>query len=688
MADVKGTPGKDIYTVKRGENYDALEGDDEITFEKGGTAQGGPGNDKITVPDGFNKYDATVGYWGSSKPIFVDLEAGYALDGFGTRDTLINVHTVHGFKQDGDQGYGTSGEDAFWLSPWTWIYKNGLKGLIVLDGRGGSDQVTLGLFSKNNQGDLVLQVSSDARKVTAYQTNSPGFVYEFRNIELFNTWDGDANNNKNYDLLSLIDVAKIGQETLLRTYKGWQSASVGNSVALTYSFLAAAPATGGEGGVGFTALTDSQKQTIRDLFTVLQNQTGLAFTEAAGDAGQIRFGVNQQANTRAYSYIPDEFKGDARAGDVWLDQETVALMKPGQEGYYVLLHELGHALGLQHPLTESDTSGATVLLNSFSTISNTVMLDVNASTNNGAWPSWFGNFDLQALRYLYGAKAYATGDNNYKITDTSGGMMILDDGGVDSLDTSAVSVSANIDLRPGKSSSIGLKADGAAQFNNVSIAPGSLIENVVGTAFDDVIIGNAQDNVITFMGGNDIVDGGAGRDALQIWRLSSDFKISKNTSSGYWNVGSINNTLGLVELQNMERVYFQSSSWALDVGETENAGIAAKILGAVFGKDAVSNKQYLGVGLSFLDAGWNYDKLAGLALDAAGAKTNDQVVSLLWKNVVGTTASAADKAPFIAMLQNGMAPGALAHMAADLSINTANINLVGLMQSGIEYIAF
>ena len=48
MADVKGTAGKDVYTVKKGENYDALEGDDEITFEKGGTGQGGPGNDKIT----------------------------------------------------------------------------------------------------------------------------------------------------------------------------------------------------------------------------------------------------------------------------------------------------------------------------------------------------------------------------------------------------------------------------------------------------------------------------------------------------------------------------------------------------------------------------------------------------------------------------------------------------------------
>ena len=94
MAEVKGTSGKDFYTVKNGENYEALEGDDEITYEKGGTAQGGAGNDKMTVPDGFSKYDATVWYWSSPKAIYVDLEAGYALDGYGTRDTLINVHNV------------------------------------------------------------------------------------------------------------------------------------------------------------------------------------------------------------------------------------------------------------------------------------------------------------------------------------------------------------------------------------------------------------------------------------------------------------------------------------------------------------------------------------------------------------------------------------------------------------------
>ena len=51
----------------------------------------------------------------SLKPIFVDMEAGYALDGFGSRDTLVNVHQVHGFKQDGDKGFGSSADDGFFL---------------------------------------------------------------------------------------------------------------------------------------------------------------------------------------------------------------------------------------------------------------------------------------------------------------------------------------------------------------------------------------------------------------------------------------------------------------------------------------------------------------------------------------------------------------------------------------------
>ena len=672
MANIKGTAGKDIYTVKSGDNYDALEGDDELTFEKGGTAQGGPGNDKITVPVGFSRSDATVWYWSSNSPIYVDLEEGYALDGFGGRDTLINVHQVHGFKQDGDRGYGSSGDDLFWVGPW-----NRPQGLILIDARGGSDQVTLGIYPNNNPGELVLKVYADARKVVAYQTNTPGFLYEFRNIERLDTWNDVLKKSQTFDLMSLIDTTVLGQETLLRGYKGWQTDIVGSPTTITYSFLKQAPPSGGEGGTGFSAFTAAQQQTVRDLFYVLQNQTGLAFAEVAGDAGQIRLGVNQQTNTRGYSFIPDEFKGDARAGDVWIDQETSAVMLPGQEGYYVLLHELAHALGLQHPLAESDTSGATVLLKRFSSINNTVMLDVSAASVGGAWPTWFGSFDLEALRYLYGTRTYAPGNDTYAVKDASNNLTIIDDGGVDTLDASAVSVSVSIDLRGGKSSSIGMDSDGTSKFNNVAIAAGSLIENVMGSPYDDVIIGNAQNNLVTFLGGNDMVDGQGGVDTIRLWNKSPEFKVSKDTSTGYWNVEAANNTSGSMELQNTERLIFTDTSWALDTGDAQSAGRTAKILGAVFGKEGLSNMVYRGIGLFYFDAGMSYEALTLLALDARAGPgaSKETVAQLLQANVPGLVVNAGAYASTTAM----------AMYAQESALNKIMVDVVGLSTSGLPY---
>ena len=81
----------------------------------------------------------------------------------------------------------------------------------------------------------------------------------------------------------------------------------------------------------------------------------------------------------------------------------------------------------------------------------------------------------------------------------------------------------------------------------------------------------------------------------------------------------------------------------------------------------------------------SYDTLAGLALGAVGATTNDKIVTTLWTNVLGTAPKESDKAPFIKLLQDGMPAGALAHLAADTASNAININLVGLTQTGIEY---
>ena len=183
------------------------------------------------------------------------------------------------------------------------------------------------------------------------------------------------------------------------------------------------------------------------------------------------------------------------------------------------------------------------------------------------------------------------------------------------------------------------------------------------------------------------IDGGLGLDTSIYSQKINDYQIINLGESNFSikHIASSNTNQQLNDvLVNIERLKFSDKSIAIDING--NAGTTAKILGAVFGKQAVTNKSYVGIGLHFLDAGWTYDNLAGLALDAAGAKTNDQIVSLLWTNVIGTNPTLADKQPFIALLENGMSAGALAHLAADTSFNTTNINLVGLAQTGIEYL--
>jgi serralysin len=671
MAEIKGTPQKDVVTVKSGDTYHGEEGDDEITLLEGSTGQGNAGNDKITVAD--NAKWATVWYWWSPGVIYVDLEAGYALDGYGSRDTLINVHNVHGFQRNGDKGYGTAIDDSFYLGS-NWERR---PGSVYIDGKGGIDQVGMGYNPDDNFGPVVVNVSADGRLVKIHNANYPSFVYELHNIERFNVWNNLTKSNQDYDLLALRDLSRAGEQILLRGAQGWQTQVNGSPTAITYSFMTQAPISGGEGGTGFVAFNAQQQQILRDVLYVLQQQTGLSFAEVAGEGGQLRFGINQQANTRGYSYLPDAFKGDARAGDVWLDVETGNVMKPGQEGYYVLLHELAHALGLQHPLSDTDVSGATVLAKDLAIPANTLMLDLSMSATGGAWPTWFGSFDLQALRALYGSRTYASGHDVYSVLDASGPLTIVDDGGVDTLDASAVSMSVSIDLHPGKSSSVGSGLDGMAKRNNVSIAGSSVIENAIGSAYDDVIIGNAANNTITFTGGNDIVDGEVGMDVLRVWSNATGFKVQKDSATKYWNLEALNNEGGSAELRNLERIMFADTAWALDSGENESAGRVAKILGAIFGKEGLANMAYRGIGMFYFDTGMSYEALTLLALDArVGPGASREVVAqLLQANVPGYAINPGAFSSTTAMAID----------AQESALNEAMVDVVGLANAGLPY---
>jgi hypothetical protein len=691
MAQIKGTNGPDKVIVQAGDTYRAEGGDDHLTLLKWSTGEGGPGNDTIIGDPNERHGEATAWYWSSPNPILVDLGQGYALDGFGGRDTLINIHNVHGFKRDGDKGYGSALDDRFWVGPWI-----GQNGTIFIDGREGNDIVTIGFKASDNRGDVVFNTSADGKVVRAHLSKQPGLIMEFRNVETIQV-NLDMGNNKwvntDYPVNTLIDLRQAGQELLLRGAKGLQTGALGGPVTLTYSFLDKSPPTGAEGGSGFQAFNASLQQTTRTILSNLQQQTGITFQEVQGDAGTIRFGINQQSNTRGYSFLPDQHRNDAKAGDVWLDVETAAVTQPGQEGFYVLLHELAHALGLQHPLRENDTSGQTVLLEGFATFAHTLMLDISAAQNTStAWPSWYGLFDLQALRHLYGSKAFAIANSTYKISDgaSSASIVIVDDGGVDVLDISGSSVSGNVDLRPGKISSVGMNTEGIAHFGNLNIAPGTIIENFVATPFDDYIVGNDLGNMIWSKGGNDIIVGHGGQDTVILSGRSTDWNIQRAADGQAWNAEANDGELGSVELQSIERLHFADAGVALDMQSQGNPARVAKTLGAVFGPNSVKNLEYASIGLLHLEVlNYSYEQLMKLAIDVKlASRSNDplSVVRLLYANVVGKAPLESESKPFVDMLSNReITIAGLGILAAETARNQDNIGLVGLVENGFHF---
>jgi serralysin len=125
---------------------------------------------------------------------------------------------------------------------------------------------------------------------------------------------------------------------------------------------------------------------------------------------------------------------------------------------------------------------------------------------------------------------------------------------------------------------------------------------------------------------------------------------------------------------------------ALDIDG--NAGIAAKILGALWGKESVENATFVGIVLHYLDSGVSYEALLDLALGAIlGAnKTNEAIVELVFTNLVGEAPTQDVKTELASYMDSGAySQAGFARAIADLELNATNINLVGLSDTGLQY---
>lgn len=213
-------------------------------------------------------------------------------------------------------------------------------------------------------------------------------------------------------------------------------------------------------------------------------------------------------------------------------------------------------------------------------------------------------------------------------------------------------------------------------------------DNLNGSAGPDSLIGRGGNDVLRGGGGSDVIDGGAGIDLASYAGTIELFGLSL-LSEG-WLLRDSTGVEGADTLIGVERLRFADGHVALDLDG--NAGEVAKILGAVFGADSVyDHPEYVGIGLSLIDGGMSVPDLTQLALEARlGTQASPAaVVNLLYFNLVGVQPPSADLQYFVGLLDSRqMTATELAHMAAELDLNLANIDLVGLSEGGLFYEPF
>lgn len=212
--------------------------------------------------------------------------------------------------------------------------------------------------------------------------------------------------------------------------------------------------------------------------------------------------------------------------------------------------------------------------------------------------------------------------------------------------------------------------------------------NIEAVQFPDKTVLLYEDQNFTNGPGSEVFLGNWGFDTVTYKGLRQNYSVTLDATGA-----DVRDKLGLDgtdRLVRIERIHFDDMSLALDT--KGHAGSVLKILGAVFGPEAIHNKTYAGIGLHYLDQlGYSESQLMALALDARlGSQVSNpaEVVRLLYTNVVGAEPPAQALDSFVAMLQSGQyTVTSLATMASQTDLNLARVGLIGTVTAPLEYVS-
>jgi Ca2+-binding RTX toxin-like protein len=258
------------------------------------------------------------------------------------------------------------------------------------------------------------------------------------------------------------------------------------------------------------------------------------------------------------------------------------------------IHEFGHEFGLNHPglYNYSGPGGVQInYLNNATWIYDrqqyTVMsyfdgIDVGATSRWSPSTPLMADIEAVIRRFFStvdenGVRSYQTidlntGDNVYGFGSTqygyqlasSGmqrdiGFVIHDTGGSDTINFSGSTAGTILDLRAGQFSSVN------GHVNNVSIFAGHnadgteyYIENGVGSAFEDILIGNDGANVLDGRGGGDRMAGNGGDDVYFV--DSIDDIVREDANGGTDTVVLLSRGLSSRTFANVENIIYADGS--------------------------------------------------------------------------------------------------------------------------------